>query len=80
MSDCQFYAECIFYNQGEYRFSVDVYYGNKRVALADAYIDIFYGNNIIKIFNYNGKIPGFSDKELKKEISDYCHGQIARIR
>lgn len=80
MSKYKFYSECAYLGKGEYHFSVDVYYGNERIALADAYIDIFYGNNIIKIFNYNGKIPGFSDKELKKEISDYCHSQIARIR
>ncbi len=80
MAKYKFFSECTSVKNSEYHFSVGVYYRNKRIALANVYIDLYYGNNIIKVYHYDGEIPNFSEEELKNEIYEHCCSQIARSR
>lgn len=56
---------------------VNVYYKERRIAIADVVLNEGFGYERIEIRYYEKKysIPNFSEKELKEQIIEYCYRQ-----
>lgn len=75
MIQYKFSSNCIYLRRGEYCFIVNVYYKERRIAIADVVLNISFGYERMEITYYNKiyNIPNFSEKELKEQIIKYCY-------
>ena len=77
MIQYKFSSNCVYFRRGEYCFMVNVYYKERRIAIADVVLNEGFGYERIEIRYYEKKysIPNFSEKELKEQIIEYCYRQ-----
>ena len=78
MVQYKFSSRCVYSRRGEDCFYVDVYYKEKRFAIADVVINEWFGYERVEIMYYAKKdsIPNFSEKELEEQIKEYCYSQM----